>query len=135
MVYDTQPDLLPNILLPESDEQKLLSFIPVMRDRQTAAFLLAELERARVVDDGKLPNSVVRMDSTVTYMIDGRSRRTVRVVYPGTADLEHQRISVLTPVGAALIGMSAGQSIWFQGPDARPHRLTVVTVVPPDAAN
>ena len=135
MNYHAQSDLLPDILLPESDEQKLLSFIPVMRDRQAAAFLLSELERARVVDDGKVPNSVVRMNSTVTYLIDGRSRRTVRVVYPGNADLEHHKISVLTPVGAALIGMSAGQSIWFSGPDACPHRLTVVTVVHPDAAN
>lgn len=128
-------DLLPDIQLPQSEEQKLLSFIPVMQDRKTAAFLLSELERARVVDDGRVPNSVVRMEAAVTYIIDERSRRTVKVVYPGQADLEQHRISVLTPVGAALIGMSAGQSIWFEGPDARPHRLTVVTVVHPDAAN
>lgn len=135
MKHHDPAEYMPDILITERDEQKLLSFIPVMKDRNTARYLLSELERARVVEDRNLPNTAVRMGSTVTYLINGQSRRTVKVVYPGEADLEQNRLSVLTPVGAALIGMSSGQSTWYEGPDSRPHRLSVLTVIPSDTTN
>ena len=52
----------------------------------------------------------------------------VTLVYPTAADVAAGRISVLTPVGAALIGLSAGQSMAFETPSGEPRSLTVLEV-------
>ncbi|MDM9627748.1 nucleoside diphosphate kinase regulator [Rhizobium sp. S152] len=100
--------------------ESLSSQIPELSDE-----LLAELERARVVDDAKLPQTVVRMGSSLRYTSDLGEDRSVTLVYPGEADIAKGRISILTPIGAALIGLSAGQSIDWKARDGRAHRLTV----------
>jgi regulator of nucleoside diphosphate kinase len=68
------------------------------------------------------------MDSVVEFEIDGQNRRSVQIVYPGDANIDQKKISVLTSIGAALIGLSAGQTIPMNGHDGRPHKLTVVSV-------
>jgi regulator of nucleoside diphosphate kinase len=61
----------------------------------------------------------------------GRDERTVLLVYPADADIATARVSVLTPIGAALIGLRVGQSISFRTRDGRPQMLTVLRVLPP----
>jgi regulator of nucleoside diphosphate kinase len=56
----------------------------------------------------------------------------VTLVYPHEADLDAGRISVLTPVGAALIGLSVGQSIEWQSPTGGWRSLTVLRVHDPE---
>lgn len=92
--------------------------------------LLAELDRAKIVADARLPADVVRMGSTLHYRTDGGEARTVTLVFPAEADISQGRISVLTPIGAALIGLSQGQSIDWTARDGRVHRLTVESVEP-----
>ena len=96
--------------------------------------LLAEVERARVVADGRLGGDVVRMGSTRRFSTDAGDDRVVTLVFPAEADISAGRISILTPIGAALIGLSAGQSIDWEARDGRVHRLTVNSVEarPPD---
>jgi regulator of nucleoside diphosphate kinase len=72
------------------------------------------------------------MGSTLTFDAEGRTRR-VTLVYPTEADIAAGRISVLTPIGTALIGLSQGQSVDWTARDGRRHRLTVVSVEPPAA--
>src|SRR3546814_3263969 len=69
------------------------------------------------------------MGSGVTF-IDEKSRaeRTVRLVYPAEADIAEGRMSILTPVGAGLIGLSVGQSINWPDRGGIEHRLTIVAV-------
>jgi len=69
------------------------------------------------------------MGSQVTYIDDvaGRTHR-VSVVYPAEANIDQNRVSVLTPVGAALIGMSPAQCIHWRDPDGRTRILTVFDV-------
>ncbi|MEH2520939.1 regulator of nucleoside diphosphate kinase [Bradyrhizobium sp. AZCC 1610] len=88
-----------------------MDFIP-----RVVNFLAHELDRASVVQDDSDLRSVVRMGSQVSYRDDktGEVRHLV-LVYPHDADM-HGRISVLTPLGAALIGLSVGQAIEFQTP-------------------
>ncbi len=64
-----------------------------------------------------------------------RTRRAARDrwSYPAEADISARRISVLTPVGTALIGMRAGQLITFRTRDGRPQILTVLGVLPPES--
>lgn len=90
--------------------------------------LLGELERAILVGDRSVRANVVRMGSTVAYETETGEQRVVTVVFPSHADASQGRISVLTPVGTALLGVSAGQSIVWSGPDGRSHRLTAMTV-------
>lgn len=81
-----------------------------------------------VADDASFPY-VVQMGSHVTYTdeLGGRTHR-VSVVYPAAANIDENRVSVLTPVGAALIGMSPAQCIHWRDPDGRTRILTVLDV-------
>jgi regulator of nucleoside diphosphate kinase len=89
-----------------------------------SALLLREAERARLHSAAKMPGDVVTIGSQVEFLDDSSDgRRTVTLVYPAEADIAAGRISILTPVGAALIGLRAGQSILW--PD---RRLTVLDV-------
>ena len=90
--------------------------------------LLDELERAQIVDDKEVPKDVVRMGSTVTFKSDDGHTRTLKLVYPADESLDEHRISVMTPVGAALIGLGTGQSISWTARDGKHHRLTVTKV-------
>ena len=123
--------LSPNITLSQGDHQKLsiLALTGAGHDPEVADDLLHELDRASIVADTVLPSDVVRMGTLVRFRT-GRDERSVRLVYPGEADISSGRISVLPPVGAALIGLRAGQSITFRTRDGRPQRLTVLRVLP-----
>jgi regulator of nucleoside diphosphate kinase len=52
-------------------------------------------------------------------------------VFPGDADISTNRVSVLTPIGTALLGLSTGQSIRWKTRDGREQELTVIGVEPP----
>ena len=96
-------------------------------------YLHYELDRASLVADGSLPSDVARVGSLVTYRKDGGMPRTVTLVYPQQADAFAKRVSVASPVGAALIGLRPGQSITRMGWDGDFASFTVLTVVPPKA--
>jgi regulator of nucleoside diphosphate kinase len=90
--------------------------------------LLMEMERARIVPDHKLPQDVVRIGSRVQYRTDKDEQVDVTLVYPARANISLGRISVLTPVGAALIGLRTGQSITYEARDGRRNVVTVLSV-------
>lgn len=120
----------PAITMTRSDHERLTRLAESVADRNEAVAeqLFAELDRARVVADGKLGSDVVRMGSTLRFTSDLGEDRTVTLVFPGEADIASGRISILTPIGAALIGLSPGQSIDWTARDGRVHRLTVESV-------
>ena len=124
----------PAITMSELDQERLTALATAALERvpEVAEELLAEIERATVVEPGNLPAAVVRMGSTVEFSSDGGARRRVTLVYPGEADIAEGRISILTPVGAALIGLSEGQTIVSSRRDGREQRLTVLSVAPAD---
>jgi len=123
----------PNITLSRTDHDRLLGLAEAIEDRDPvlAETMITELERARVVDDQALPETVVRMGSTLTYTTDDGAPHTVTLVFPVEADIEKGRISVTTPVGTALIGLSVGQAIDWTARDGRTHRLTVTDIRQP----
>lgn len=125
---------LPALVISADDHKRLSLLAEAASDRMpdVSEVLLQELDRAKVVKDGSAPSDRVRMGSTITYTAGGVDR-TVRLVYPGDADIEAGRISILTPIGAALIGLTAGQSIRWTGRDGAAHELTVQSVTPPEA--
>lgn len=102
---------MPALLVGADDQQRLttLALDALQRVPDVAAELLAEMERAEVMT--AVPSSVVQMGSRVTFVADDGRERSVVLVYPGQADIGAGRISILTPIGTALIGLSEGQSI------------------------
>lgn len=121
---------LPPIKITEDESRRLSSLANSTMDLfpRVAQFLARELERATVAQENDL-RGVVRMGSKVTYRDDGTgARREIVLVYPHEANIELNRISILTPVGAALIGLSEGQRIEFETPDGRTRGLTVLAV-------
>lgn len=120
---------LPTIMVTTDDLRhlKLLANSSMTRFPRVAHFLARELDRANVVPAQPALQGVVRMSSQVRYRDEKTGRiRDVTLVYPHEADINLNRISVLTPVGAALIGLSAGQTIDFQTLGRERCSLTVV---------
>ena len=106
----------PPILLGSQDLRRLLdlAFGALLSQPRAAAPLLQELDRATVMADDALPPHVVRLGSWIEYS-DGLAERTEQVKLVGAPlDGEPRAVSVLTPTGSALIGLSAGQSILWK---------------------
>ena len=118
---------MPSIVLSDKDVVRLerLSDSPQFRRDSTVTQLLAEIARARVLPASELPRDVVSMNSTVECL-DERSgtARRLTLVYPHDADIAQVRVSVLSPVGMALLGLRVGQSIDWPAPSGS-LRLTV----------
>ena len=123
----------PAITVTRTDSERLWRLAESYADRNpvVAEELLAELDRAKVVDDGRLAVEVVRMGSSLRFTSDLGEDRRVTLVFPGEADIAEGKVSILTPIGVALIGLAAGQSIDWTARDGRTHRLTVESVDAP----
>ena len=92
--------------------------------------LAEELELAIVVPSDRIPKDVVTMNSRLIYVDENTGQtREVELVYPNEADPVAGRISVLAPVGCALLGLSAGQSIDWNLPSGQVHRLRVERIL------
>jgi regulator of nucleoside diphosphate kinase len=138
MLYHPPANMLPPITVSETEEH-LLTLLATgaeltRRSEDVARTLLSEMERADVMADEAMPENVVRMGSRVEFEIDSGKPRQVELVFPIDANIDEGRISVLTPIGAALIGLSPGQMMMFRGRDGRPHKLRVISVLQPVAA-
>jgi regulator of nucleoside diphosphate kinase len=121
----------PLIILSADDYERLSALAHAARKRMPdlAADLAEEIGRAHVLAKGSDPEHVVCMNSEVEFRDDTTARvQTVRLVYPEAADIAVGKISVLTPVGTALIGLPEGQSITWENPTGELRQLTVLTV-------
>lgn len=95
---------------------------------EVAERLLDEVERADVVAESEVPDNVVRIGSFVTYQVrPAGAINTIRLVPPREVDLRRLRVSVVSDIGAALIGLKAGQQIEWEFGGGR-HVLEVLRV-------
>ncbi|MDM4769208.1 nucleoside diphosphate kinase regulator [Solimonas sp. SE-A11] len=79
---------------------------------EVARRLIEEIDRAELITDGQMPDDVVTLGSSVSYRDeDSGAEHTIRLVMPTEANPSLRRVSVMTPVGAALIGLRRGQRI------------------------
>jgi regulator of nucleoside diphosphate kinase len=127
-------DHLPQITLTTDDSERLRRLADAAAGKfpRTAEFLAREVDRADLTDDATTAQSLVTMGSEVVYRDDATGKsRWVTLVYPDEADLDTGKISVLTPIGAALIGLSVNQSIEFETPTGAQRSLTVEGVRKP----
>ncbi|MFD6320754.1 nucleoside diphosphate kinase regulator [Methylorubrum populi] len=121
----------PRIKMTADDHERLSRLAASAMDRapEVASFLSDELDRVQIVRGGTAEGDFARMGSRVDFRDNSTGRRqSVTLVYPGDADIEQGKVSILTPIGAALIGLSKGQSIDWATRTGEIRRLTVLDV-------
>lgn len=129
---------LPPITLSQLDVLRLEALLdaPEHRGEAAAVALGEEISRAKVLPPERMPADVVTMNSTVDCIDDiSGDTHPITLVYPRDADPAAGKVSVLAPVGSALLGLSVGQQIDWPAPGGRPLRLRVVAIrYQPEAA-
>jgi regulator of nucleoside diphosphate kinase len=117
----------PSLYLTQDDLERLSDLLQAQGGR--FAKLEGELARAVVVPRGEIPRDVVTMNSRVVFENETTGdRREVTLVYPREADIDAGKISILVPVGTALLGLRVGQSIDWELPSGEKHRYRVMDV-------
>ena len=124
-------DQFPPIVLTATDHDRLSALVEAVSEKlpDVYEYLTVELDRAAVIDPSELAMAVVTMGARVAFRdeVTGQER-TVTLVYPHDADLAAGRMSVLTPIGAALNGVAEGQSITWYTREGEAKTLTVLAV-------
>lgn len=101
----------PHILVSRDDYERIHNMLEKLPDSKATDLLVDELERAEVIDTNKLPENRVAMHSRVTFtVLTTQKTFTYKLVYPHEITTEED-LSILTPVGSALLGLSVGQEI------------------------
>jgi len=119
----------PDIIVTTTDIERLEALIDSMPPMAAGLELLEELQRAEVVEPDEIPPTVVTMDSTVRFRIGpGNQEFCRRLVYPREVT-DSSTISVLSPVGSALLGLSVGSSIEWPGPTGERLVVQIVDVI------
>jgi regulator of nucleoside diphosphate kinase len=117
-----------SVLVSARDHARLSTLV-AKSAADSVALLYDELDSATIVADDELPTDVVAMGSEVTFEdLASGARSQVVLVYPHQANASHGHVSVLAPVGAALIGLREGETIEWPVPKGAVRRLRVVAV-------
>jgi regulator of nucleoside diphosphate kinase len=127
------------IYITKSDLRDLHALIDQHADERDSAAvdrLAAEIDRAHIVEGESLPRDVVTMQSRVAFEdVRTGARREVVLVRPADADAGAGRLSVLAPVGAALLGLRIGDTIEWPLPGDRTAEIRILAVEQPAREN
>ena len=110
------------LVLRKDDYSLLVSYLNNARrqstfDRRNAEELTAELKKATVVNKNDFPEDVVRLNSKVRIKAEGKSEEMELIlVTPDKANIKEKRISIMAPIGTALIGFRQGQKVKWKVP-------------------
>jgi regulator of nucleoside diphosphate kinase len=131
------PSTSPVVLL-KTDYNILNSYVKNLQgmqvnEKENYSKLSEELKRARLVDEKDFPADVVRLDSMVVIKdLTTNRNMTVTIVLPQKADIKQKKVSVLAPIGTALIGFKKGQVVSWNVPSGRKD-FEIVEVMQPKA--
>ncbi|MDB5457912.1 MAG: GreA/GreB family elongation factor [Caulobacter sp.] len=119
----------PTIYVTEADFEILSNLADAAGRAPGARVLAEEMARALIVEPGEAPLPFARIGSSVGYQdLSNGQIRTIRLSLPRDASIDDNRISVLTPVGAALIGMTAGEAFRWTDLEGRARGVRVLAV-------
>ncbi|WP_326490808.1 nucleoside diphosphate kinase regulator [Shewanella chilikensis] len=122
----------PNIVISEVDMdrlERLLESLPANAFPGHQA-LEAELERAEIRSSKEMPDNVVTMNSEVRFRMSSSNEEfTLRLVYPKDADGSAGKISILAPVGGALLGLAQGDEIEWPGPGGGMVKVRIEEII------
>lgn len=122
----------PPIIVSSLDMERLEQLLDSLPAAQagTREALLEELARAELVEPEDMPGDVVTMNSRVRFVLDhGQQEFDMSLAYPKDVNGAADKLSVLTPVGNALLGLKVGDSIAWTRPDGGRFEVTVRDVV------
>lgn len=115
-----------DVIVTNADLQRLLPMLDHYSEASES--LDSELQRAAVVDPASVPPDVVTMNSEVVYEdCETFAKRRVKLVYPRDADASRGHVSVLAPIGSALLGLRVNQSIEWPVPNGT-KRIRVLEI-------
>ncbi|MET4682415.1 GreA/GreB family elongation factor [Brevundimonas faecalis] len=124
-----RPPALPAIILSREDFDALDRLVGDLPGTGPAGLLQQELDRAQVYDEADMPRDVVGLNRWLHYADDRHPEvRRVQLVLPREADIDAGRVSILSHVGAGLIGLKEGQSIQWPDPSGETRKLTAVLI-------
>ena len=111
-----------NIIITESDRRRLTSllasdFAVAIQSRSYLMDLRVELQRAEIVDSADVPGDVITMNSTVRLQdLDTGEVETYTLVYPNEANIANSKLSILAPIGTAILGNHVGDVVRWRVP-------------------
>lgn len=108
----------PAITISSLDADRLYNLIDSLPTNVTGIKELeAELGRANIVEPNEVPETIITMNSTVDFIVEATNEEFVlTLVYPKDIDQSGEKISILAPVGSALLGLSQGDKIEWPRP-------------------
>lgn len=110
--------------------KRILNISGYVDDHETQKCLMKlseELKTVCIVDEKDMPNDVIRFNSIVKIVFNNGVEKTVQLVIPMDKDVKNNKISVLTPMGTALIGYSQDDSIIWDFPKGK-QQITIIDV-------
>lgn len=122
----------PPIVVSSLDMERLETLLDSLPSAQagTREKLLEELARADMVEPDEMPSDVVTMNSRVRFVLDNAAEEfDMSLAYPKDVNGEPDKLSVLTPVGNALLGLKVGETIDWTRPDGGRFEVTVREIV------
>jgi len=122
---------MPCILVSEKDIDQLEALLErkEYRDNPGLEALRTELARADVVAEDEMPGDVVRMNSRVTFEVEETGQQFHRhLLYPHQLAGEEHPISIMAPIGSALLGLKVGQTIDWRLPDGKHSHVRIIDV-------
>lgn len=130
----------PEIVLSSLDSERLYSLIDSLPKNSVPSIdeLEEELSRAKIVEPKEIPSSIVTMNSTVRFFVESSQKEfELTLVYPKNVDSNGKTISILAPVGSALLGLSIGDQIEWPKPGGGflKVKITGITYQPEEAGD
>jgi len=129
------------IMITGFDYGRIMSMIDQMRNafskeqKENAEKLVMELKRARKVDSSAIPRDCVTMNSIFEIKeVDKSDTRTLALVFPEKANIEENRVSILSPVGTAVLGYRVGNVIHWKVPAGIKKFIITRMLYQPEAA-
>lgn len=126
----------PQIMLSVKDANRLEALLESLSDDVvTKKGLEEELDRAVIVDGEMLPNEVVTMNSTVQFKISSSKEVfCLKLVFPKDMDEKGKTISILSPVGSALLGLAINDEIEWPAPNSKLIKVKILDVIKEEVA-
>ena len=122
----------PSIKISSLDFERIESLLDSLAPNSfpEADLLAAELNRAQVIDPKEMPADVVTMNSRVRFAVEPSGKQyELTLVYPKGIDGTAGKISILAPVGSALLGLSVGQEIEWPAPGGNIIRVRIIDIL------
>lgn len=102
-----------------------------VNEKENFKKLYEELKKAQIVDSENFPGDVVRLNSTVVIKdIQAKREMTITVVLPQHADIKQKKVSILAPIGTALIGFRKGQKVSWEVPSGKKDFMIIEVTNP-----